>query len=39
VSKNELKATITGLRSKTDGIIARINKLKEKQSEVKKERY
>ena len=39
VSKSELKATITGLRSKTDGIIARIDKLKEKQSEVKKERY
>jgi len=39
VSKSELKATIAGLRSKTDGIIARIDKLKEKQSEVKKERY
>jgi len=31
VSKSELKATITGLKSKTDGIIARIDKLKEKQ--------
>ena len=39
VSKGELRATITGLRSKTDGIIARIDKLKEKQSKVKKEQY
>lgn len=30
VLKSELKATITGLKSKTDGIIARIDKLKEK---------
>ena len=39
VSKGELRATITGLRSKTDGIIARIDKLKEKRSEVGKERH
>ena len=39
VSESELKATVTGLRSKTDSIIARIDKLKEKRSEVKKERY
>ena len=39
VSKSELKATIAGLRSKTDGIIARIDKLKEKRSEVGKERH
>ena len=37
VPKSELKATIAGLRSKTDGIIARIDKLKEKRSEVGKE--
>ena len=39
VSKGELRVTVTGLRSKTDGIIARIDKLKEKQSEVGKERH
>ena len=39
VSKGELRATIAGLRSKTDGIIARIDKLKEKRSEVGKERH
>ena len=39
VSKGGLRATVTGLRSKTDGIITRIDKLKEKQSEVGKERH
>lgn len=39
VSKGELRATITGLRSKTDGIIARIDKLNGKRSEVGKERH
>lgn len=31
VSKSELEATITGMKSKMDDIIARIDKLKERQ--------
>jgi hypothetical protein len=34
VSGDELKATITGLKDKTEGIIARIERLKEKQRQI-----
>jgi len=39
VPKGELRTTITGMRNKTDDIISRIDKLKEKRSEVGEERH